>query len=190
MAANTGYGICGAFNVYSSSAKLGNWVEDEAGQALAANPRPAIGVYLTNTAANHIDPKDMVAHPSMTQVKMLSTAELKAKNKEGTSYSMLFDHGKPVPADVRYRTAHRDNFFGRTKDKADEAFARQDSDLAKAKAKQVCREIRAGYDMAPNSKMANAYSTNNNQYYTPNRIEGRQERMPNWKRKSILMQTE
>ena len=56
MSANSGYGICGAFNVYSSSAKLGNWVEDEAGMALAANARPAVGTYLTNTQACHIDP--------------------------------------------------------------------------------------------------------------------------------------
>ena len=49
MSANSGYGICGAFNVYSSSAKLGNWVEDEAGMALAANARPAVGTYLPPT---------------------------------------------------------------------------------------------------------------------------------------------
>ena len=189
MAANTGYGICGAFNVYSSSAKLGNWVEDEAGQLLASNARPAIGMYQTNTASHHIDPAKMEAHPSLTQVKMLSTAELKAKNKEGTSYSMLFDHGHPVPADVRYRTAHREQFFGRNA--LDEGlFARPDKKISQTQFKESMREARAGYDMAPQTKMASAYLTNNNKYYKPNAIEGTKQRMPNWKRRSFLEQTE
>jgi len=189
MAANTGYGICGAFNVYSSSAKLGNWVEDEAGKLLARDPRAAIGMYQTNSASHHIDPKDMQAHPSLTQVKMLSTAELKAKNKEGTSYSMLFDHGKTVSADVRYRTAHREQFFGRD-DKDEGLFARPDKKISQTQFKESMREARAGYDMAPQTKMASAYMTNNNKHYYPNAIEGKKQRMPNWKRRSILEQTE
>ena len=86
MSANSGYGICGAINVYSSTAKLGNWVEDKAGESLARNPRPAVGMYVTDQASNHIDPAKMTVNPATKHVKMMSTAELKAKNKEGNAY--------------------------------------------------------------------------------------------------------
>ncbi len=184
MSANSGYGICGAINVYSSSAKLGNWVEDEAGQALASQARPAIGSYASNTRSSFIDPKDMIPHPSMTQVKMMSTAELKAKNKEGTSYSMLFNHGHSVPHNIRYKTANREHFTEGME------FARKEHGLKKSMEKVAAREFKAQYDMASQTKMMNSYATNDNQNYKPNAVNGVHQRMPNWKRRSILMQTE
>ena len=143
MSSNGGYGICGAFNVYSSTAKLGNWVEDKAGQELSSHPRPAVGMYVTNTQAHHIAPNDMVANPKLTQVKMMSTAELKAKNKEGTSYSLLFNHGKAMNIDERYRTANQERF--KLKD-YEERFARPANSLALERAKESVREIRSQFN--------------------------------------------
>ena len=143
MSSNGGYGICGAFNVYSSTAKLGNWVEDKAGQELVLKPRPAVGMYVTNTQAHHINPSDMVSHPKLTQVKLMSTAELKAKNKEGTSYSLLFNHGKPVSIEERYRTTSQEKF--KLKD-FEEQFSRPPNALASERAKDAKREIRAQFN--------------------------------------------
>ncbi len=187
MSSNGGYGICGAINVYSSSAKLGNWVEDKAGERLVVHPRPPKGMYITDQAANHIDPALMAQHPSTTHVKMMSTAELKAKNKEGTSYSLLFAHGKPVPNDERYRTANQERF--KLKD-YEERFARPEQGLAMERAKQAVREIRACYNQQPGSRMASAYVTLENKYYTPHAAQGASQPLPNWKCQSILTRTE
>jgi hypothetical protein len=187
MSANSGYGICGAVNVYSSSAKLGNWVEDKAGEILARNPRPAKGMYITDQSANHIDPARMTVNPATMNVKMMSTAELKAKNKEGTSYSLLFDHGKPMKAEDKYRTSYRERF--QLKD-YEEKFARPENDLAHERAKDAVREIRAQFKQLSGSRTASAYQTQNNKYYVPNAIRGESEPLPVWTRQAICSRTE
>jgi len=173
--------------VYSTSAKLGNWVEDQAGKHLAQQPRPAIGMYVTNTQAHHIDPANMVANPKLAQVKMVSTAELKAKNKEGTSYSLLFDHGKPIAADERYRTANQERF--KLKDYG-ERFARPSGSLALERNKQAVREIQAQFKQMSGSRMAAAYTTLENDHYTPAAAQGPSQALPKWGRQTILSQLE
>jgi hypothetical protein len=89
---NQGYGICGSKNVYSSNVKLGNWVEDSVGQDLVAKGRNVEAYYMTNTALAFKDPNEQPPLPAMP-VNMPTTQELKAKNKEGMPYSLIFDHG-------------------------------------------------------------------------------------------------
>jgi len=187
MSSNGGYGICGSFNVYSSTAKLGNWVEDTAGHRLASQPRPAVGMYVTNTQAHHIDPAHMVANPKLTQVKMMSTAELKAKNKEGTSYSLLFNHGKTMDADERYRTANQERF--KLKD-FEERFARPQNSLSLERNKQAIRETRAQFKQMSGSRMAAAYTTLGNEHYTPAAAQGTSQALPKWGRQAILSMLE
>lgn len=187
MSSNGGYGICGAFNVYSSTAKLGNWVEDKAGQQLSAQPRHAVGMYVTNTQAHHIAPNDMVTNPKLTQVKMMSTAELKAKNKEGTSYSLLFNHGKPMNPDDRYRTANQERF--KLKD-YEERFAKPSNELALERAKSSVREIRSQFNQQSGSRMAAAYTSLEHEHYTPAAAKGTSQALPRWGRQALLSQLE
>ncbi len=83
---NQGYGICGAKNIYSSKVKLDNWVEDNIGAVLAQNPKETTHSYDTVQSSTHCP-------PNQWPLNMPTTQELKAKNKEGMPYSMLFDHG-------------------------------------------------------------------------------------------------
>jgi hypothetical protein len=101
---NQGHGICGAKNNYSSTAKLGNWVEDTIGQDLLAMPdRVLVGSYMSTSGDFYRDPKDQPEGPPMP-MNMPSTQELKAKNKEGMSYSLIFDHGlKEITPEVLVR---------------------------------------------------------------------------------------
>ena len=89
---NQGHGICGAKNIYSSDVKLGNWVEDTIGLDLVQKGRTIEKNYNTNTALSFKDPKEQPPLPEMP-INMPTTQELKAKNKEGMSYSLIFDHG-------------------------------------------------------------------------------------------------
>lgn len=152
---STGYGICGAKNVYSSRVKLDNWVEDEIGTALASQPRPPVGRYMSDTADKHCNPRDMQAHPSMTTIKMMSTAELKAKNKEGTSYAQLFNHGPEMTVDERFTSAYKRLF---TQSNA-AALAFQEKDLEKEKSKQQTRETTRLYRLNTTSRDMNAFLT-------------------------------
>lgn len=89
---NQGHGICGAKNIYSTNVKLGNWVEDTIGADLVQTERPVFKSYASNTSLSYMDPRDQPPLPSMP-INMPSTQELKAKNKEGMQYSLIFDHG-------------------------------------------------------------------------------------------------
>lgn len=98
---NQGHGIAGAKNIYSSKVKLGNWVEDSFGKLLTEKPREPPKLFETNTMISHPNPSKWSEPPKMP-INMPSTQELKAKNKEGLQYSLLFDHGvKEFTAEVR-----------------------------------------------------------------------------------------
>lgn len=100
---NQGHGICGAKNIYSSNVKLGNWVEDTIGLDMVRNGREVHTYYDTNTALSYKDPKEQPPLPNMP-INMPTTQELKAKNKEGMPYSLIFDHGlKEIPPEVKMK---------------------------------------------------------------------------------------
>jgi hypothetical protein len=97
---NQGHGICGSKNIYSTNVKLGNWVEDTIGADLATQDRSSENIYMSNTNLCYKDPKLQPELPNMP-INMPTTQELKAKNKEGMSYSLIFDHGlKEIPPEV------------------------------------------------------------------------------------------
>jgi len=97
---NQGHGIAGAKNIYSSKVKLGNWVEDSFGRLLCEKPRESLKLYETNTMRSHPPPEQWPQQPNLP-LSIPSTQEIKAKNKEGLQYSLLFDHGvKEFPSDV------------------------------------------------------------------------------------------
>lgn len=181
---NTGYGIAGAVNVYNNKIKLGNWVEDEFGEDIVKYERPAKGLYLTDQMANHIDPVDMTAHPSM-EVKMMSIAEMKAKNKEGSSYSLLFDHGKQLEPQTRYRTSYRNAYAGTGDYERD--FARPNGDLEKERAKRMVREIREKYSMVPEAVTASAFAEAPKENFEPSKLKGGETlRLPTWNKRHLI----
>ena len=95
-----GHGVCGALNVYSTNVKLGNWVEDTIAAELIANPLEQYKCYDTNNSLSYLDPKDQPSPPNLP-INMPTTQELKAKNKEGMPYGLIFDHGMvPVTSEV------------------------------------------------------------------------------------------
>jgi hypothetical protein len=182
---NTGYGIAGAINVYSNKIKLGNWVEDEFGTDIVKYERPSKGMYKTDQMANHIDPVNMTAHPSMTEVKMMSIAEMKAKNKEGSSYSLLFDHGKALAPETKYRTNYRNNFCSTGDDEKN--FSRPNGDLEKERAKGMVREIREKFAMVPESVTSNAFAKAPSKYFQPDKLKkGEQQRLPTWSKQHLI----
>ena len=96
---NSGFGITGTKNIFNTNVKLGNWVEDRIGVRLIEHPRPGYTSYETNFANDYKNPTEQVRSVGVMakkfegSVKYLSKSELKAKNKEGLSYALLFQHG-------------------------------------------------------------------------------------------------
>jgi hypothetical protein len=90
MKRNQGYGICGMKNIYSSKSLLDNWVEDNFGRDLVAMNRSQQMDFRTEMSATHIDPSQMVRKCTLPEVKVESVEVVKAKNKEGMPYSLLF----------------------------------------------------------------------------------------------------
>ena len=87
---NLGYGICGKKNAYSSKALLDNWREDIIASTSSLKEFKAVEHYQTVSNSTYIDPKSMVMHPNIVLAKTESVANLKARNKEGMPYSLLF----------------------------------------------------------------------------------------------------
>jgi len=187
MSANQGYGICGAKNVYSSKVKLDNWVEDEFGVLLASAPRPPVGRYLSDTRAKHCDPKEMVAHPSMTSIKMMSTAELKAKNKDGTSYAQLFNHGNDMTRDERFNTTFKRLFCENQPHTL--SLMRQESDLQKQKNKEKQREVNSLSNLQSQYALSTAYLGKQEERFRPRKANGPSIPIPTFGKHHMLSDT-
>lgn len=87
---SVGDGICGMKNIYSSKSLLDNWVEDNFGRDLVAMNRSHKLSFETEAASTHINPAQMVRKCTLPEVKVESVEVVKAKNKEGMPYSLLF----------------------------------------------------------------------------------------------------
>lgn len=90
MKRNQGYGICGMKNIYSSKSLLDNWVEDNFGRDLVAMNRSHKMDFQTESSSTMIDPTKMTRKCTLPEVKVESVEVVKAKNKEGMPYSLLF----------------------------------------------------------------------------------------------------
>ena len=80
--------------MYSTKTKEGNWCEDEFGRWLVEHRKVTPLTYESETTSQYIHPNDMNDKAS-TDIAIESVYNLKVKNKEGLSYSLLFDHGYP-----------------------------------------------------------------------------------------------
>jgi hypothetical protein len=90
---NQGHGICGAKNNYSSTVKLGNYVEDYFGQQLSKVPRGAdLSAYKSVTMLSYAPLNERKPLPPVA-LNIPSPLELKTKIKEGMPYEILFEHG-------------------------------------------------------------------------------------------------
>lgn len=163
---NQGYGICGAKNVYSTNVKLGNWVEDKIGRELANQPRRGMITSDTETRL-HFTPLENRPEPPNMPVNMPSNQELKAKNKDGMSYSLLFDHGiKPVSTDDRFTTCTMEAMQKRT-DLIENALDKKI--LQRLKAKEMRNDINLSNTKTTEMRFANGHLTvSNSASQTPN----------------------
>lgn len=151
---NQGYGICGAKNSYSSKVKLDNWVEDNIGSVLAQNTSSVAHNYDTVQSSCHIHPREMPVS-RRPPINMPSTQELKAKNKEGMPYSMLFDHGlrDQLPGE-RFTTTSMLTIMKPTPQFQN---AYEKKTLQRAKSKQMLSDINLSYVKTTEQRMANAH---------------------------------
>lgn len=150
---NQGYGICGAKNIYSSKSKLDNYVEDLIGQDLAKQDRGGRGIYETNTMRSYVHPSKQPLPPAMP-VSMPTTQELKAKNKDGMSYSLLFEHGiKDIGPEDRYKSVAKLMIMNRKSDEP-EADA---NPLSREKLKDRVHDLRLSYNPTSQSRLMNGH---------------------------------
>ena len=80
---NQGYGISGSRNVYmNSTTRIGNWVEDGAGQVLAFQDRHGTRQFETEYSSQN---KPLHQRPPIPEgnFRVPSVQDLKAKNKDG-----------------------------------------------------------------------------------------------------------
>ncbi len=97
-----GYGVCGAKNVYTSSVRIGNWLEDSQGQILQAKSRAGARMLVTEQRDRYNPLEQRTRTEAPPSLKFASTEELIAKNKEGSPYALLFNHGKDIGAEVSF----------------------------------------------------------------------------------------
>jgi hypothetical protein len=148
---DSGHGITGSKNVYSSNVHIGNWREDMIGQELvqdllhrtngtgilsnhsgdfASTNRNQKQFYSTSSqaygaASPSTDQENEIFNgvtfgtsgskltenrPKLKRVRFLTTDEMNVKNKEGMSYSILFNHsnnGDDISPNDRYTSINR-----------------------------------------------------------------------------------
>lgn len=89
---NTGYGICGHKNSFSTGVKVGNYVEDRIGTDLArASKSHPINKH-TEASASFTNPKDM---PDKCVHAPKENLTERAMIRLGLPYDLIFEHGKP-----------------------------------------------------------------------------------------------
>lgn len=94
---SVGYGICGHKNRYSAKVKDGNWVEDKiAVERLSKYVRPST-TYVSEYTSRFADKSNAIGDVSSS---LLEVQHLKAKNKEGLPYKLIFQHGDDANPEV------------------------------------------------------------------------------------------
>ncbi|KAJ1442033.1 hypothetical protein B484DRAFT_65817 [Ochromonadaceae sp. CCMP2298] len=184
---NQGHGICGAKNLYSSTAKLGNWVEDTIGQDLVAMPdRVLVGTYECNSSFSYRNPADRQDELPPMLLNMPSAQELKAKNKEGMSYSLIFDHGlKEITPEERLITTNQLTIMRRSNTKEDLG---SDKRLMRVRSKQVLEDFKRASTMTSEARTMNAHC-DFRPAAAPQPMTGRMDKLPRWHRVRTLTST-
>jgi hypothetical protein len=149
---------------YSSKTKEGNWCEDAFGAILVQNRVISKLAYDTETTANYIPPKDMKDTTSSPGLVIESVYDLKAKNKDGLSYNLLFGHG----------CMSKDRFVS--------SRASPEGSLHKRKLANNRKEMKSASAYTTQSRLANALMhQQNNDFPVPER-SGPFEEIPDFRR--------
>ena len=198
-----GYGITGSYNVYTTKTHIGNWREDVIGTELAANPPSRMGMYETAARSDWIDPKLMVAqtgpnHAKFSEsVRFLSKEEMKAKNKDGLSYPLLFQHGmrgEDIPAGERYQSQLTLSFSDAKLKTSNNSNQDHPVELSaevrrqREKAKEIKKDIDAVFNRGTSeANAANAYATHVDFSLAPRAVAaGASVDLPDFRRRSII----
>ena len=95
---NSGFGICGHKNSYSSGVKVGNFVEDQIGRDLAKSSQPHQFAATSESQDSYADPATIQRNESDN----ISTTSFALENqlvRQGLSYQMIFAHGPGIEVD-------------------------------------------------------------------------------------------
>lgn len=181
-----GYGITGSKNVYiNKNVRLGNWREDDIGSDLIKAERPGTTSYNTSTQVIGSVPSSRPTNNG-DNIKFLSQEELKAKNKVGLHYNLLFQHGKRGEDlshnDVytsQLRLASSQICFNVDCSKGD--FPPVDDSLFKEKAKMIKKDRDLSYKVTTEARAMNGY-VDKYRSETPLSTIGRSDVLPSAKR--------
>lgn len=197
-----GHGITGSKNIYCSKTNIGNWVEDHIGQDLVSNPRQATTLYETSSMNEYIDPSLQTVRSGpnhakfANSVRYLSKSELKAKNKEGLSYTLLFQHGlheEDISPGERYNSQLSLSYSQSKLEVSggDEGLhASTPPPVAVQKQREKLKEIRKQLDLSfkrgtSEANSANAYASHSDAI-APRSIAGPSADLPNVARRVVI----
>lgn len=103
-----GFGICGHKNSYTAKVYDGNWSEDKIATELLMTRQVQKPSYQTEQRSNFQNPINIPEDPRIASVKLESMDDIRAKNKEGLSYALIFDHGNgPQPPEERFKSQYQ-----------------------------------------------------------------------------------
>lgn len=97
---NTGYGVCGHKNSFSTGVKIGNYVEDRIGADLARKSASHPINKHTEASASFINPQDM---PDKCANAPKENLIERGMLRQGLPYDLIFEHGKahiPTPEEL------------------------------------------------------------------------------------------
>lgn len=182
-----GFGITGSKNVYiNKTVRLGNWREDAIGSDLVEFSRPGTVNYNTSSQLIGSIPSSRPETTSGGNIKFLSQEELKAKNKVGLPYALLFQHGKRGED-----LAHNDVYTSQLRlassqiclnmDCSKGDFPPVEDSFTKKKAKAVKKERDLSYKTCTEARSMNGY-VDKYRSETPNSAIGRSDVLPSAKR--------
>ena len=95
-ATGRGFGIAGHVNVYSARVRNGNWCEDTLAYERIQQQRPVLKSFETENMRTFS--KYQAPDPKERALISRQINDLRSKNKEGNSYSTLFEHGNYLDA--------------------------------------------------------------------------------------------
>ncbi|TMW62580.1 hypothetical protein Poli38472_005198 [Pythium oligandrum] len=152
---SAGYGICGHKNSFSTGVKLGNYVEDRFGYALAQASKSHPISRHSEASASFIDPRDM---PDKSAHAPKEDLNQRAMIRAGLPYNLIFEHGQPhnlTPMELttKYTPSSTDIGGGLLLKPTTTHQEETLSTLRELKRKRDAREQRSGYITANQSVM-------------------------------------
>jgi hypothetical protein len=182
-----GYGICGHKNTYTSKVYDGNWSEDKIATELLMTREVPAPSYQTEQRGNFQNPNEIPEDPRIATVKLESMDDIRAKNKEGLPYALIFDHRNgPQPAQERFKSQYQ-----AAANETYQHFAKPEGSLYQRKLQEAEDERFDSVHMTTMSKKASQrLNTSPPKTTTQLRVEKmkhdlKPETLPKWNRKSL-----